>query len=149
MKLLDLQKIDVILLVIAFIGFADNWDQFIWDHSFETTSIETTTFETIWFETTFTWDFFIWDHINLRPHLCETTFLWDHIHLSSYSFETAFIFGHVYSTPRQSEAVLIYCITFLWSTFHFFAGDLKFCKVTLHSKFCKVAPLQNDVNSDE
>jgi len=99
--------------------------------SFETTTFETTTFETtfildlfIWdhvllrhsFETTFTWDFFIWDHVPSRPHSFDTIFIWDNIHLRSHSF---------YAT-----------------TFHFFAGDLEFCKVTLHLKFCKVTPFR-------
>jgi len=29
---------------------------------------------------------------------------------------------------------------FLWSTFHFFAGDLKFCKLTIHLKFSRLRP---------
>jgi len=33
-------------------------------------------------------------------------------------------------------------ITFLWSTFHFSAGDLQFCKGTIYLKFCKVTPFR-------
>ena len=72
-------------------------------------------------------DFIIWDHIHvrlyhLRPHSLETTFTWDHIRLRPHSLET--------------------WITFLWSTFHFFAGDMKFCKVALPLKFYKVTPFR-------
>ena len=66
----------------------------------------------------------------------DTTFIWhhirDHIHLRSYSF---------YATLKWSCFDLLW-ITFLWSTFHFFAGGLKFCKVTLHLKFAKITPFR-------
>jgi len=102
-------------------------------------SFETTTFETCSFETTF-----IWDHNHLRPHLFEPIFIWDHIHLRPQSFETTFIWAHIYLRPHSFETTIIldhshfrshsfYAIsqwscfdllwvTFLWSTFHFFAG---------------------------
>jgi len=77
----------------------------IWDHNhWRPQSFETTTFETCSLKTTFTWDFFMWDHIHLRPH----------------SF---------YATLKCSCFYLL-CITFWWSNFHFFAGDLKFFKAT-------------------
>ena len=59
-------------------------------------------FETFSFETTFTWVFFIPDHIHFRSRLFYATVKW-----------TSFV---------------SLCIRFLWSTFHFFAGDLKFFK---------------------
>ena len=113
-----------------------------WDHSFETTFI--------W--DLFIWDFFIWVHIrfrprhlrklHLRPHSFQTTVIWDHIHLRPlhlrlHWFEITFILRHV--------KVKLFWFTvhhFLWSAFHFFAGDLKFCKLTIHLKFCKVAPFR-------
>ena len=96
-------------------------------------SLETTTLDTSSFVTTFTWDHFIWDHIHLRPthlrpHSFETTFVWDHIHFTSQLFYAALKWS-CFNLPW---------ITFLWSTFHFFAGDLKFCKVSLHLEFCKL-----------
>ena len=71
------------------------------------------------FKTTFFWHLFVWD-----------LFIWEHIHLRSRSF---------YATSKWSCFDLL-CASFLWSTFHFFAGGLKFRKVTLHFKFCKVTP---------
>jgi len=132
----------------------------------ETNSFETTTFETCSFETTFTWDHIHLRPIHLRPihlrlHSFETTFIWDlfvcdlfvwdYIHLRPQSFKTTFIWNtfiwdHIrfrshsfYATLKLSCFDLLW-ITFLWSTFHFFAGDLKFCKMTLHLRFCKVTP---------
>ena len=82
-------------------------------------------FETTTFETTFIWNLFIRDHGPLRPvhpvHLrpqSRETFIWDHIHLRSHS---------CYVTLMWSCFDLL-CITFL-CTYHFFAGDLKFCKI--------------------
>ena len=120
---------------------AENWDQFIWDyihlrpHSFETFSFETFSFEIFSFET-FIWDFFIRDHIDLRPHSFETTFIWDHIHFRSHSF---------YATYWSCLDLLR--LTFLWFAFHFFSWGLKFCKVTLHSTFCKITPFPVQGNS--
>jgi len=122
------------------------------------------------FETTFIWDHshlrphsfettFIWDHIHLRPHSFETTFIWDHIHFRPHSFKTTFHFRpHSFKTtfhlrPHSFEATFILCHVkvklfwftvyhFLWSAFHFFAGDLKFSNVTIHLKFFKVAPFR-------
>jgi len=97
-----------------------------------------------WFEATFIWynvhlrpyslkTTFTWDHIYLRPNSYETTFtwdffIWDKIHLRSHSF---------YATLKWSCFDLLW-IRFLWSTFRFFVGDLKFYEVTIHLKFCKV-----------
>jgi len=39
-------KIFFICLPLCKFRCTDNWDRFIWDHSFDTTSFETTTFET-------------------------------------------------------------------------------------------------------
>jgi len=97
------------------------------------------TIETNSFETTL-----IWDYTHLRPHSFEITFIWDHIHLRSHSFGITFIWDHIHLGSHSFHAMLkwscfdLLLITFLWSTFHFFAGDLKFCKVTLHLKLCKV-----------
>jgi len=94
------------------------WDFFILDtihsrrHSFESYWFETYAFDTYSFETTFTWDFFIWDHTHLRSNSFYATLNW-----SSFS---------------------LLCIRFLWYTFHFFAGELKFWKVSIHLKFCNV-----------
>ena len=55
-------------------------------------------------------------------------FILDLIYFRSYSF---------YATLKWSCFNLLW-ITFLWSTFHFFAGDLKLCNVIIHLKFCKV-----------
>jgi len=88
----------------------------------------------------------IWDHIHLRSHSFETTFIWDYIHLRPHLFETihlrphsletTFIVDHIhfrshsfYAMSKWSCFDLLW-MTFLWSTFHFFAGDLKFCNVT-------------------
>ena len=84
-------------------------------------SFETTTFETTFILDLFIWDHFIWDHVRLIP-----------AHLRSHSF---------YATLKWSCFDLL-CITFLWSTFHFSAGDLKFCKGTIHLKFCTVTPFR-------
>ena len=83
----------------------------------------------------FIWDLFIWDHIHLRPHSPET-----------FSFETTFTWVQLrphsfYATLKWSCLDLL-CIRFLRCTFHFFAGDLKFCKATIHLKFCKVTPFR-------
>jgi len=108
-------------------------------------SFETYSYETTSFETTFIWDLFIWDHIHLRlfhlrPHSFETTsfettFVWDHIHLRLHSFQITFILRHI---KLKGSCFDLLCITSLWPTFHFFAGHLTFCKVTIHFKFCKV-----------
>ena len=124
-------------------------------HSYETFSFATTF---IWDHDI--WDLLIWDHINLRPYSFETTFIWDHSHLRPHSFETTLIWPHIHLRPHSFETTLIWdhihlrrhsfcamlkwscfdllCIKFLWSTFHFFAGDLNICKVTIHLKFWKV-----------
>ena len=94
-------------------------NKFIWDHSSETTFISDFL---IWNH--FIWDLFIWDHIPLRPHSFETTFTWDFFRLRPPSF---------FSVVKWSCFDLL-CIGFLWSTFHFFAEDLKFCKVTLRAR---------------
>jgi len=116
------------------------------------------------FETTFIWDLFIWDHIRLRPHSFETTFIWDRIHLRPHSFETAFIWDRIHLRLHSFETTFIWdyihlrphsfypmlkwicfdllCITFNDLPFTFFAEDLKFSKVTIHLKFCKVAPFR-------
>ena len=128
---------------------------------------------TFLFQTTFIWGFFIWatfggDHIHLRPHLFETTlirehthlrthsfettFIWDHIHLRPHSFETTFIWDHIHLRSYSSYATLkcswfdLLRTTFWWSTFHFSAGDLTFCKVTLHLTFRNATTfrVQND-----
>jgi len=93
------------------------------------------------------WDQFIWDPVHLRPvhlrphsfytYLFETTIIWDYNHLrpvhlrphshETFSFDTTFILRHI--------KVKLFWFTvnhILWSTFHFFTGDLKFCKVSLH-----------------
>ena len=92
-----------------------------WDHN----HLRPRSFETCSSETTFTWvfviwDILIWDHVQSRSHSFNTTFIWDHIHLRSHSF---------YATLKRSCFDLL-CISFLWSTFHFFTGGLKFSKVT-------------------
>ena len=110
----------------------------IWDHIHEVFSFETT---------------FIWDHIylkpyylrpiqlrphHLRPHHLRPHHLRPH-HLRPHSFETTFIWDHSHLRPQSFEATLkwsffdLLWITFLRSTFNFFAGNLKFCKVTLDS----------------
>ena len=136
----------------------------------ETNSFETIHFRVLdhSFETTFIWDHDIWDHVHLRPiHLrprsFETTFIWDHIHLRPQSFETTsfettfiwdhFIWDHIHLRLhslviafilRHVEVKLFWFTVyhFLWSAFHFCAGDLKFSNVTIHLKFCKVAPFR-------
>ena len=96
---------------------------------------------------------FIWDHIHLRPHSFETTFIWDHIHLRPHLFETTFIWDHIYLRPHSFEITFIlrhvkvklfwYTVYhILWSTYHFLAADLKFCKETIHLKFRRVAPFR-------
>jgi len=82
--------------------------QYLRPHSFETTVI--------------------WDHSHLRPHLFETTVIWDHSHLRPHSFETTFISDHSHFRSHSFYAMSkwrcfnLLRITFLWSTFHFFAG---------------------------
>ena len=98
----------------------------------------------------FHWDPFIWDHVRLRPrHLrpifsrprsIETTFIWDlliwgYIHLRPHSFETTIILRQV-----KKNCFDLRCMTFYDLLFTFFAGDLKFCKVTLHLMFWTVTP---------
>jgi len=56
----------------------------------------------------------------------------DQIHLRSHSF---------YATLKWSCFDLL-CIRFLFSTFYFFAEDLKFCKVTIHLKLWNVTPFR-------
>jgi len=56
----------------------------------------------------------------LRPHSLKTTLILDRIQFRSHSF---------YATLKWSCFDLLW-ITFLWSTFYFFAGDPKFCKAT-------------------
>jgi len=116
---------------------ADNWDQFIWDHSFETTSFETTSFETPLIWDLFIWDLFIWGLIHMRPHSFENTFTWGHVHFRSHSF---------YATLKLSCFDLLW-ITFLWSAFHFLAGNLKFFRVTLHLRFCNVTSFRVEQES--
>jgi len=112
------------------------WDHDIWDH-FHSRSINSRPFhlkpryfETCSFETTFTWDFFIWDHSHLRPHSFENTVIWDRTHLRPHSLETTFIWDHIHLRSHSMYATLKWscfdslCITFLWSTFNFFEGDL-------------------------
>ena len=139
---------------------------FIWDHvhlrprHLRPRSFETTTFKTtfIWDyihsrplhlrpqsfencssdETTFIWNFFIWDHIHLRPQSFETTFIWDHIH-----WDHIHLRSHSFHAMLKRSCFDLLCVTFLWSTLHFFAGDLKFCKATIPLKFCKVAPFRD------
>ena len=60
----------------------------------------------------------------------ETTIVWDHDRFRPLSF---------YARLKWSCFDLL-CMKFLWSTFHFFVGDLKFCKVAIRLKFCKVTP---------
>jgi len=132
-----------------------NTDQFIWGNSFGTTAFETTfiwvhlrprhvrpvhlrphshetfSFETYSFETTFIWDL---------PF--ETTFVWDRIHLRPHSFETTFILSHSFYATVKWICFDLLWIAFLWFAFHLFAGDLKFCKVSLQLKFCKVTPFR-------
>ena len=93
-------------------GVAFELDLFIWDH----VHLIPRSFVTCSFETIFTCVFFIWVHLLLRSHSFNAKLKWS-------CFDLLWI-------------------TFLWSTFHFFAGDLKFCKVTLHLKFCKVSPFR-------
>jgi len=112
----------------------------------ETNSFETIHFmprwsETTTFDTTFIWYLFIrdhsiWDHvllrpIHLRPHSHET-----------FSYETTFIWNHIHL--RHVEVKLfwfpVYHIFMIYLSF--FAEDLKFCKVTIHLKFCKVEPFR-------
>jgi len=44
---------------------------------------------------------------------------------------------------KTSEAVSIYYASLFM--IYLFAGDLKFCKVTIHLKFCKVEPFRVQV----
>ena len=133
---------------------------FVWDHS----HVRPHSHETFSFETTFTWDHihlrphsfettFIWDHSHLRPQSFETTVIWNHIRLKPHSFETTFVWDHIRLRPHSFELTFILRhikVKLFWFTvnhifmiyFHFFAGDLKFWKLTLHLKFCKVAPFR-------
>jgi len=65
---------------------------------------------------------------HFRPHSFETTFVWDHIRFTSQIFYVALKWS-CFDLPW---------IILLWSTIYFFAGDLKFSKVTLHLGFCKL-----------
>jgi len=65
--------------------------------------------------------------IPLRPHSFEITFIVRHVKVKLFWF-TAWT-------------------TFLLSTFQFLAGDLKFCKVKIHLKFCKVTLFRAQVES--
>ena len=122
--------------------------KFIWDHvhlrprhlrprHLKPVHLRPHSHDTFSFETTFNWD-----NRHLRPHSFWTTWFkttvnWDHHHLRLQLFEITFILRHV--------NVKLFRFTvdhFLWSTIHFFAGDLKFCSVTIHLKFCKVAPFR-------
>ena len=95
----------------------------------------------------------IWDHIHLRSHSFETTFIWDYIHLRPHLFETihlrphsletTFIVDHIHFRSHSFYAMSkwscfdLLLITLLWPTFHFFVGDLKFCKVDqVNYMFC-------------
>jgi len=120
-----------------------------WDFSFETTFIwDHSHLRPHSFETTFIWDHIHWRPIRLRPHSFETIFIWDHIQLWPLSFEKTFIWDHMHLRSHSFYSVLkwscfdLLCITFFWYTFRFFAGYLKFCKVTIHLKFGKIAPFR-------
>ena len=86
-------------------------------HSFATfhlrLSFESCSFATFHWRLSF--EAFIWDHIYMRIF-----FIWDHIHLWSHSFYAAV----------EWSCFDFLCVTFLWSAFHFFTGNLKLCKVT-------------------
>ena len=113
--------------------FHDCWDQFIWDHGIWV-SIH---FRPWSLETTFIWDHGIWDSIHFRPWSLETTFIWDNIH-----FGHDHLRSHLFYAASKWSCFDLLWITFLWSTFHFFAGDLMYCKATLHLKFCQVTPFR-------
>jgi len=70
----------------------------------------------------------------LKPHSFETFHLRPHLPETS-SFEITFILHHVKMKLFWFTVYQIFVISF-----HFFAGDLKFCKVSIHLKFCKVIP---------
>ena len=94
--------------------------------------------ETNSFETTFIWGHNVWDNIHFRPiHLRP-------LHLRRRSFETWFISNHIHLRPHSLEwsCFDLLWITFLWSTFHSSVEDLNFCMVTIHLKFCKIAPFR-------
>jgi len=87
------------------------------------------TIETTTFETTFILHLLIWDQVLLRP-----------IHLRPHDIHMRLFYlrSHSFYTMLKWSCFDLLRIRFLWSAFRFFAGDLKFCKVTIQLKVCNV-----------